>query len=279
MKILENENLRMEIDPEYCFVERAFYMEKQIIKESVDGHKTHGGIAPLFPYANRIKSGKYKWEDKEFQFVTDSSGNSIHGYAKDRKWEIVAETDRIIEMKVNLYDTAYPFNIECNVEIGLKEDSFYERSLFKNKGKEKAPLSPGFHPYFMTGNSWQIEFKDKPYKVLKKDTFFPSGNYVQYYRKMWKRRNHTYDDCFKYSGDVHITGDFYEFHMKNENANFIMIYDGELSQGRSVAVEPMSSAIDSFNNMELLKVINPGETWPFGYSVSISLPFFNSSSV
>jgi aldose 1-epimerase len=271
MKItLNNESIRADIDSNGCYIEGLEFRENEIIKRTQDGHKTHGGCAPLFPYANRIKGGKYEWLGKSYEFKKDLDGNSIHGFAKDRQWDIIDQSENSVRMKMNLMDDSYPFDVDVTVVIEISNDGFRENARFFNNHNTTVPLSPGFHPYFVTGSTWEIFLKSRPLKSLKIDQYFPSGNYSEFYRHFYKKESHVYDDCFMYSGDIQLRGDYFVYDVKRTNSEFFMVYDGKFSDSISVAIEPMASEVNSFQTGNMLKILKPGEEWEFGYSVSIS---------
>lgn len=271
MITLQNGSLKAEINAVGAHVERLTFSGLPAIKESEDGHLTHGGIAPLIPYANRLKDGKYVWKDKTFTFPTGSDGNSIHGFGKDRSWKVIEQNTKSVKLGLSLYEPDYPFKVFAEMQFAIDGTGFAHNIHFSNLGEVDVPLAPGFHPYFMTGSHWELTFQQAPEKVIKVNEYFPSGNFVQFNRKLQKSINHTFDDCFKYKGTVEIRGDELNYTLTSSEANYIMVYDGEFSQNCSVAVEPMSSGINAFNTMDKLKILNPGESWDFGYNVEIRM--------
>ncbi|OWP54207.1 MAG: hypothetical protein B2I18_02640 [Cuniculiplasma sp. C_DKE] len=268
--VLNNGSLKADIDSEGCFIEGVEFRENEIIKRTQDGHKTHGGCSPLFPYANRIKGGSYEWLGKSYGFKTGQDGNSIHGFAKDRQWDIMDQKEDSIQMKLDLRDESYPFDVEVTVDIEISHDGFRENARFVNRDHIPVPLSPGFHPYFVTGSNWEIFLKSRPLKSLKIDQYFPSGNYSEFYRHFYKKDSHVFDDCFRYSGNIQLKGDYFAYSIERTNSEFFMVYDGVFSDSRSVAIEPMASEVNSFQTGNGLKVLKPDEVWDFGYSVTIS---------
>ena len=268
---LESEDISCEVNPRGAYVEWVKFRNNEIIKTSGDGHKTHGGIAPLFPYANRIKDGSYFFEGKEYSFDKEKDGNSIHGYAKDMQWDIVENDESSVTMQTDLYrDGQYPFRVRCTIHICISGSRFCEVAHFHNYGDQPAPLSPGFHPYFAVGNEWTVSLEKRALKSIKMDEYFPSGNYLEFYRNIRKKKAGHFDDLFKYSGHIKILGEKYTYEMDTTNSKYMMIYDGEYSEGRSVAVEPMSSPVNAFKSGEDLKMLNPEEIWPFGFSFTVS---------
>lgn len=278
MKIVSDE-LSCEINSNGGFVEWIRFHDDEIIKGTNDHHKTHGGIAPLFPYANRIEGGTYIFNGKKYIFEKGKDGNSIHGYAKDMEWNVIEEDQDTVTLETDLFrEEGYPFNVNCKVHICISGSRFCELSHFQNNGKDEAPVAPGFHPYFMVGKKWNLSLEKRALKSIKKDEYFPSGNYIEFFKNIKKKRTGYFDDLFKYTGSMKLYGEKYSYSIESTNAKYFMIYDGEYAENRSVAIEPMSSPVNSFQTGDDLKILNPNEVWPFGFSFAVDEITSNESA-
>lgn len=252
-----------EIDTHGAYIRSFKISDKQIIKESQDGHQTHGGIAFLCPYANRIENGTYTFEGKTHHCEKNSEGHSIHGFAKDSDFDIMEKDENSVKMETNLFRDCYPFDVSVEMEISVSDGILNEIAHFKNNGKNDSPISPGFHPYFLTGERWALIFQKKPLRSVKERKYFPSGNYIESKRII--RSGGKYDDTYKYTGNLIIEGDYFTIELEPFNSGYTQIYNGEYCEGRSVAVEPMAGEVNSFNNGLGLKILKPDEEWSFGY--------------
>ncbi len=58
-----------------------------------DGRPTRSGIPILFPFPNRIRAGRFRWEGKDYQLPLNDSvkQNAIHGFACRRPWRVVGQ--------------------------------------------------------------------------------------------------------------------------------------------------------------------------------------------
>ena len=259
----------MHISEHGAYVTKITLGDYDLIKPGVMEAKTHGGIAPLFPYANRIRNGSYSFSGKNYNFPLNKEGNSIHGFAKDQEWDILQRENDQAVISTTLNNNGFPFNLGCMLTFKVKETGYSLRVKFTGHADE-TPLAPGFHPYFRTGPDWKVHFSSKPKKAMKSDNYFPSGNYMEYYRNVKPRKVGTYDDCFMANGPVSIEGEKYKYEMETTGVKFIMLYNGEYAENSYVAVEPMSSAIDSFNNGEGLVILKKDEIFEMGFSVKAS---------
>ncbi|MGP6293879.1 aldose epimerase family protein [Caldiplasma sukawensis] len=263
--LIKYDETTCEIDTHGAYIKSLNISDKEIIKESSDGHQTHGGIAFLCPYANRIENGTYTFEGKTYHFEKNSEGHSIHGFAKDSDFEIKEKSENSVKMEMNLFRDSYPFNVSVEMEISVSDGILTEIAHFRNNGKLDSPLSPGFHPYFLTGEKWAVIFEKKPLRSVKERKYFPSGNYIESKRII--RSGGNFDDTFKYSGKLNIEGNNFNVEMEPFSSSYIQIYNGEYCENRSVAVEPMAGEVNSFNNRMGLKILKPDETWSFGYTL------------
>ena len=265
---LRNDRMRMNISTNGAYVTHISFDGHEIIKKGDIRSKTHGGIAPLFPYANRIENGAYEFEGVSHKFKLNKEGNSSHGFGKDMEWDETVQEENKVQMKTLLHDEGYPFQVNCSIEFSLMESGFSIISNFLcNEGQ--APVSPGFHPYFNSGPNWKLKFLSKPLKVIKKDSFFPSGSYLEYFKTVKPRTVGTYDDCFKYTGPLSIQGDSFIYNMETIGSKYIMLYNGKYAGKNYIAVEPMSSAINAFNTGEDLIILMKDQSFNFGFSVRI----------
>lgn len=266
---LKNNRMSMDISENGAYVTHISIDGKEAIKKGDIKSKTHGGIAPLFPYANRIENGIYSFNGTVYKLRLNKEGNSSHGFGKDKEWDILAIEENRVQMKTLLEDEGYPFKVECMIDFSLLESGFSIVSKFLCMEGE-APISPGFHPYFNTGPNWKLKFSSKPLKVIKKDSYFPSGNYMEFFKTVKPRVVGAYDDCFRYSGPVSIQGNAFTFDMETIGSKFLMLYNGKYAGKNYVAVEPMSSGINSFNTGEDLVILGKDQSYNFGFSINIS---------
>ncbi len=258
-----------EIEENGAYVKSVQYNGIDIIKRSNDGHKTHGGIAPLFPYANRIENGSYTFMGRQYQFARTKEGNSIHGYAKDIKWDVEEQEEDSVTLKTDLFrENEYPFHVICTLHICISGSRFCENANFYLR-EGKAPIAPGFHPYYMVDENWEINLERRALKAMKKDEYFPSGDYVEFYKNIRSKRSGYFDDLFKYEGQIVLNTSQMRYTVERINSKYFMLYNGQFAENRSVAIEPMSSPVNSFRTGDDIKVLNSGEILPFGFSFSV----------
>ncbi len=115
----------------------------------------------MAPYSNRIKDGRFTWQNETLQLVNAVNPNKdvIHGFARvvnfdvknisadDEKAELVLFTDKIR----NGSFPGYPFNINLTVRFTLRERNLDCEITAENIDSVPVPFGCGWHPYFKLG--------------------------------------------------------------------------------------------------------------------------------
>ncbi len=113
------------------------------------------GIPILFPFPNRIRSGKFTWKNKEYVLPgTDKWGNAIHGLCMDRPWRVVRQSDDFVTGQFQLSVDAperlplWPSDFVIEVDYELVRSRLRARFRITNPGNQQLPWGLGTHPYF-----------------------------------------------------------------------------------------------------------------------------------
>ncbi len=126
-----------------------------------DGTKppSHNGIPILFPFPNRIRSGRFTWDGTEYELPEsavsyDGSGNAIHGYCLDKPWRIQDQSESAVtgvfrlsvdaEERVDLW----PTDAELQVRYELKGTTLHCKFTVLNPDTKPMPWGLGTHSYF-----------------------------------------------------------------------------------------------------------------------------------
>lgn len=120
---------------------------------------SHNGIPILFPFPNRIRSGKYSWDGKEYelpesQVSYDGSGNAIHGFCLDRPWRVVEQTESsvtgVFQISKDAADRAalWPADAELTVRYLLTGTTLRSEFTVRNPDDQPLPWGLGTHAYF-----------------------------------------------------------------------------------------------------------------------------------
>ncbi len=125
-----------------------------------NGKPTRSGIPILFPFPNRIRNGRFVWNDKEYQLpLNDSSGpNAIHGFACRRPWRVLKQGANEEEawlsgaFRGSVDDPAssafWPSDYAIQVTYRLTRRALRIEALVENPDNVSLPFGLGYHPYF-----------------------------------------------------------------------------------------------------------------------------------
>lgn len=259
-----------EIDQVGSYVMKLFIDGTEILKQSNDGKETHGGAAVLIPFANRVRDHTYRFEGKTYQLPADSGNHSIHGLVRHVKWDVLQKEDDSVELGYVLTDPGYPSRLHNIVKYRIDGQSFTTKFEIENIGERNSPVMIGVHPYFLTPGDWDIT-ADKPVKRLEyADRYFPTGEMTDFsMHQLTSKSGTAFDNCFLGDGDLHLHNGMNHILIERENMPYFQVYNGEYAEGKSVAIEPMTGAPDSFNNKLGLITIEPGGKFVCSYTISL----------
>ncbi|AWR98339.1 aldose 1-epimerase [Acidianus sulfidivorans JP7] len=235
---------------------------KDIILKGNEQRRTHGGMALLIPYANRVKNAEYIWEGKKYELPKNKEGNSIHGLILDKQFSVIEKSENYVTLEYLLDHPGYPSKLYIKVTYSIDQEGLETKIFIENKGGIKSPLVVGAHPYFIVKGEWKIT----PSKVSKciLENKIPTGKIEEY--NIIQR---DYDDCFIIPSNVTLESEYSRIEIvKDENLKFVQIYTGEPN---AVAVEPMSGAPDAYHNNLGLIVIKPKEIKEFYFKIKVNI--------
>ncbi|KIC94718.1 aldose 1-epimerase [Flavihumibacter solisilvae] len=235
----------------------------------------------LSPFACRIRDARYSWEGKQYEFEKKFiDGSAIHGllfnknFSEDGKQvtDFMASASFSYEYKAE--DPGYPFHYRCRVTYTLLPGlTLQVQTSLQNKGEEKIPISDGWHPYFQLNAPVDDCFLQ-----------FPSGGMVEFDSHLVPTRQVLPFDTFnepKAIGDTMLDNCFLldpeggqpacVFSSPDRKARIEFTTDGQYpylqlyipGDRKSIAIENLSSAPDSFNNRMGLVTLDPGEEKAF----------------
>jgi aldose 1-epimerase len=164
------------IDLTGAWIKSLVLEDEEILKESVDGKKTHGGACSLIPFAGRVRNATYRFDGTEYTLPRNNGNNSIHGFIRDTPFHYLkghGENDATLFAKAE--NNGYPSQIEVSIAMCIEDSRFKTSYSVKNTGEKRAPLVIGCHPYFLAGRPWRLLHSSRLERLVLTDQYFPDG--------------------------------------------------------------------------------------------------------
>ncbi len=241
----------------------------------------------LSPYVCRLHNGKYNYQQKEYALNGFYLGHhAIHGLLFDASFEITNTKSTETGSSVTFChhykgtDTGYPFAFTLHVKWRLTaENELQVITTATNNHSSSIPFSDGWHPYFTIGqtiDTTTLRFNSNQQLEFSED-LLPTGNFVvdNRFTTGQTMENIVLDNCFLLGNDQQIKN---YCSLKNEaitltilpdkNYPYLQIYTPP--HRKSIAIENLSSAPDSFNNGIGLVVIEPNHTVEFSTTYKLT---------
>jgi aldose 1-epimerase len=256
---------------------------RQILDGYIDGEELKdlkwSKSSILFPFANRLKDGKYIWMNKEYSFPINhiASNNAIHGMVRESvfKVEEVRMNTTLAEIKCRYEyhgdNPSYPFPYTLDLTFGINTNNrFWVAFDVLNRCDHEIPVSFGWHPYFKLGpNADQTKLMLPTCQQVGIDSrMLPTGILKPF--NAWQRATPIgqadFDNCFF----VTDTKSTYRLSLQSEKQKLTMVGSATSfpyfqvftpPHRESVAIEPMTGNVDVLNNKNGLKVLEPGGIW------------------
>jgi len=209
----------------------------------------------LFPFPNRIKKGKYTYNNTKYQLHINhqSEGHAIHGLVYNDAFKVIEQNttpDCGFVVLEHIYNEkkGYPFHFKLQVRFELNENGFECTTSVKNTAKYSLPMGDGWHPYFSTGR-----------RVDGLNLHIPKV------AKMRIGERH-FDKCYtlpeeKNKSVVELVDDEHNIHLKmwmqGQDYKYLQIYTP--ADRQSIALEPMTCKPNVLNHKKDLIVLSPNE--------------------
>lgn len=242
-------------------------------------YKTSYASSVLFPFASRIKDGKYTFLGEKYQLQkNDKNTNALHGLVYDKKFELfeykVQENccSVTINYTENNKSLGFPFKYFISLTYTLFETSLHLNVTIKNLDQSPFPYILGWHPYFLSDDLSNSFLKFKSDKKVIFDKNLITKEIVENTQDDFFRiEDKELDDCF-FLEDNKVSFSTSKYNLQitsNTENNFLQLYTPKNLP--IIAIEPMSGISNSFNNLIGLKALNPQKTDGITWSLDIDI--------
>jgi len=114
----------------------------------------------LFPFANRIKDGKYSYNNKSYQIDinVEEENNAMHGFIFNKTFNLIKKQENKDYASVTLeyneiQETAgFPYKYKVVLNYILKASVLELNVRVINTDTKTFPFTIGWHPYFSSDN-------------------------------------------------------------------------------------------------------------------------------
>lgn len=135
---------------------RAYTIDDQDVIDGYDENEmsTVARGAPLLPWPNRLRDGRYEFMGTTYQTpITEvARQNAIHGLTRWLNWAGSQEAGDRVVMSLLLHpQDGYPFTLSLSIAYQLSEHGLTVRTTATNAGDQALPYGAGQHPYLTVG--------------------------------------------------------------------------------------------------------------------------------
>ncbi|MFA8343032.1 MAG: aldose 1-epimerase [Rhodothermaceae bacterium] len=235
--------------------------------------------AKLFPFANRLQAGEYTFEGKIYNLAKNypEENNACHGFVYNRPFEyegaVLSENCGELKFSYQYYgdDNGYPFPFKLFVSYKLLSDGRVDcETKVRNLSDSKLPFSDGWHHYFTLGKSIDeltMEMEVNKYKLLNNNGIPEREVSLDKNESRFELKNKFFDTIFVAKDQPKIVTKLMSedicLNICQESISgsykYLNVYTPP--HRNSIAIEPMTSNINAFNNKEGLVMLEPEEEW------------------
>jgi aldose 1-epimerase len=249
-----------------------------LIKEQSNfEYKVSYASSILFPFASRIREGKYLFQEKEYQLNCNQTGkNALHGLVYNQKFELISKKESAdfcavtIAYRETKESEGFPYTYEIYATYTLTESDITLSLKIKNTDSKMFPFTLGWHPYFLSDNLTKSSLRFKSDQKIEFDKSLITKKVIDHKtEEEFKIEEKQLDDCFILKTDaVQFKTPSYLIEISTDKKeNYLQLYTPK--DFSVIAIEPMTGVSNSFNNKIGLQVLEPNETYSITWNVKL----------
>ncbi|WP_158840621.1 aldose 1-epimerase [Polaribacter sp. L3A8] len=233
----------------------------------------------LFPFANRIKDGKYSFNNEDFQLETNQKEerNALHGFVYNKTFKLIEQetTESSANLTLEYIEHAktagFPYTYTIQVTYVFNDNNVSLAIYVKNTDTKTFPFTLGWHPYFISDNLSESSINfDCNQKLIIGDRNITTGVEDVKSKVVLNIENKQLDDCWVLNTDkVQFNTPKYQLNFSSSvKDNFLQAYTPP--RLNTIAIEPTTGVSDSFNNKIGLQTLNPNEEYYIVWKININ---------
>ncbi|HWL08945.1 MAG TPA: aldose 1-epimerase [Planctomicrobium sp.] len=145
------------------------------------------GIPILFPFPNRIREGRFTWEERHYEIpLAPNHPNAIHGFCYDRPWRVIDQTEDSVtgRFQLSVDDPerrhCWPADFIFDVRYRVAESRLECQFRITNCDEKPLPWGLGTHAYFRLplgpeSDAYQCELSVPVSEQWELNDFLPTG--------------------------------------------------------------------------------------------------------
>jgi aldose 1-epimerase len=250
----------------------------------------------LVPWPNRIRDGRWTLEGaaQQLDITEPAKGNASHGLLRNTGYRVTDRSDSAVTLSATVFPQhGYPFHLETFVRYALTPVGIEIVHGVHNVGNRRAPFGVGCHPYLRVGDTAMrdLTVTASGTRMLETDERslplreLPVDGTPQDLRGGAPLRGIDLDTA--YTGLDTVDGKVrHRLTAPDGRAVELAadpvfawtqvftteVYDTDEGLIDAVAIEPMTCPPDAFNSGTDLILLEPGEQWTAGWSLSLLQP-------
>ncbi|QOL24820.1 aldose 1-epimerase [Thalassotalea sp. LPB0316] len=124
----------------------------EVLRDARDAnHVLEASNFPLVPFSNRIKNGRFTWQNQAYQtrlnFEPETS--AIHGYGWQNAWQVDSQSETQLVLSYLGKEHDFPFSYRAKQIFSLDNKGLQHQLVIENLSDKTMPAGLGFHPYFV----------------------------------------------------------------------------------------------------------------------------------
>ena len=234
--------------------------------------------AILFPFANRVKDGRYHFENNTYQLEVNEKklDNALHGLVYNKTFTLVdqEETNELARVKLVYserdYSKGFPFPYSIFLDYELSECDLKVKVQVKNVGSKAFPFTIGWHPYFISEDLSSSSLVFESNKKTETDSRNITTRVLEIDNiKELKTDKQGLDDCYVLNSKKIklFTPEYVMTLESSEEDCFLQLYTPPFKN--AIAIEPTTGISDSFNNKIGLKKLRPSDSYDICWSLNV----------
>ena len=241
-------------------------------------YKNNYASSILFPFVNRIKDGKYKFNNSKYTLNCNEvdKNNALHGLVYNKTFVCAKKALTLNDASVTLQykdfgkHQGFPFKFNIELTYTLNKKGIIVSVNIINKDEKTFPFSLGWHPYFYSKNldNSTLNFSSNKKYVFDNQQII-SGTTNLNIEMPFQLKAVTLDDCYLLkTNKIDFLTPEYSFKIASTSKeNFLQLYTPEVYN--VIAIEPMTGAGNNFNNKIGLQTLQPNETYNMKWLLAI----------